>query len=164
MGLLYIYDSSSWLFRQTAKRRVAEKKMPIADKSDLRYELDQLKNAGKYFDRILFDTHGSPGEISFDGKSIDRYYWDAMPPGRYNSLTAPSTKIYFNGCNVAEGRAGVEFLKAVVRVFMTTGDGEVSGQTSIGLLNLDKGQMVHYWGDTITIYVKDGKIAPTSEK
>ena len=164
MGLLHIYDSSSWFITQTAKRRNAEKKLGISDMSDLRYELDQLKKAGKFFDRILFETHGEPGKIFFNHMAIDRYYWEDIPRGRYNSLTATSARIYFNGCNVAEGTAGWKFLEAVVPVFMTTGDGEIFGQTSIGFANYDTGHTVHYWGNTRTLYVKDGNIVQKSEK
>lgn len=118
----------------TAKARKADRQLPISDMSDLRSFLNDLKKEGKVYDRILFETHGNPGKIFFNHFAVDRPYWLEMPM-RYNSLTAPFTRIYFNGCNVAEGEIGWRFLEAVVPVFMPTSNGEVFAHTSMGFGN-----------------------------
>jgi hypothetical protein len=163
MALLHIYDSSDSRIVQTANQRGALDQLPISNANDLYGALDRLLAAGRFFDRILFETHGSPGKISFGGVGIDAAYWISMP-GRYNQLAASSARIYFNGCNVAEGNEGWSFLEAVVGVFMTTGGGEVFGQTSVGFGNPFNGHVVHLWGTTKTLFVTDGRITERFEQ
>jgi hypothetical protein len=164
MALLHIYDSSDSGIVGTAKNRSAEKKLPISSKNDLMPYLDELNKEGKKYDRILFETHGKPGEISFNHQSISRAYWLKIP-GRYNSLTAPFTRIYFNGCNVAEDEIGWRFLEAVARAFMPTSNGEVFGHTSWGLDNpFPFGSHTwHFWGEVRTVYVKGGIIGRSKD-
>lgn len=157
MGLLHIYDSSDSGIVGTANNRSADKKLAISKIDELKDSLDQLIREGKVYDRILFETHGDPGMIKFKGKELTRSYW-LLIPGRYEKLTAPFARIYFNGCNVAEDEVGWRFLESAARVFMPTSNGEVFGHTSRGYANPSPwgSNTWHFWGDTRTVYVKGG--------
>jgi hypothetical protein len=164
MGLLHIYDSSQSDIVESANKRSAEHKLPVTNVDDLKGALDGVKNAGKIFDRILFETHGEPGKILFNHKPVNTQYWQLIP-GRYNTLTAPFTRIYFNGCNVAEDIMGWRFLEAVKDVFMNNSDGEVFAQTSWGFVPpfSSSGHTIHLWGSTKVLYVKGGRTVDRSE-
>lgn len=163
MALLHIYDSSDSQIVQTANQRGAANRLAISDGNNLCAELDRLLASGVIFDRILFETHGSPGKIYFGKNYIGAAYWRTIP-GRFNNLAAVSTRIYFNGCNVAEGADGWSFLESVVSVFMTSGGGEVFGQTSLGFGNPFNGHVVHLWGSTRRLIVVDGRILERFEQ
>jgi hypothetical protein len=163
MALLHIYDSSDSGIVKTANQRTADKKLPIPHMSDLRYFLDQLKKENVVYDRILFETHGNPGKILFKHMEVDEMYWQDMPR-RYDQLTAPFAKIYFNGCNVAEGEAGWRFLEAVARVFMSATNGEIFGHTTMGFGNPFGSHTFHLGGgDTKTVYVKGGIVGRSKD-
>jgi hypothetical protein len=164
MALLHIYDSSDSEIVETARQRVSDYRLPISNVNELKGALDGLINVGKVFDRILFETHGKPGKILFNHQPIDTQYWQLIP-GRYKPLVAPYTRIYFNGCNVAEYGTGWKFLEAVVGVFLTNGDGEVFGQTTVGYaLPFITSHVFHFFGSTKTLYVKGGKITERFEQ
>jgi hypothetical protein len=109
--------------------------LPIADGDDLAPAFDRLVSARSRFERILFETHGSPGRIYFGNKFISADWWRSVKDRNYTNLTTANARVYFNGCNVAESAAGWDFLEAVVAVLLTPGGGEVFGQTSIGFGN-----------------------------
>ena len=153
MSLLHIYDSSDWRIRQTASARGAVHKLPIADGDNLVTALDGELRAGRYYERILFETHGAPGQISFGGKAVTAAYWRAVTTRNWYRLVTNNARIYFNGCNVAEGATGWEFLETAVDVFMKPGGGEMFGQTSVGFGNPFNGHVVHLWGSTRTLFV-----------
>jgi hypothetical protein len=153
MALLHIYDASDSRIRQTADARGAVHRLPIIDAGDLVPALDAMKDSGEYFDRVLFETHGSPGRIYFGNAYIDATWVRGLIPRGYTSLTTANARVYFNGCNVAEGDDGWSFLEAAVGVFLTPGGGEVFGQTSVGFGNPFNGHVVHLWGATRRLYV-----------
>jgi hypothetical protein len=76
-----------------------------------------------------------------------------------------NARVYFNGCNVAEGHEGWKFLEAAAATFLTSVGGEVFGQTSLGESNPFSGHVVHFWGTTRTLYVdKSGRIVERFEQ
>lgn len=164
MALLHIYDSSDSGILQTANRTIAEKKLPVPSVEALMGELDKVVASGKVYDRILFETHGKPGKILFNKQPVEVAYWERIPT-RYNSITAQYTRIYFNGCNVADYGAGWKFLEAVAKVFMTTTDGEIFAQTGTGwTLPFITNHTFHILETTKTLYVKGGKIVERFEQ
>lgn len=164
MSLLHIYDANDSLVVQTALQRGAANQLPILDADNLATELDKLLAGGSLFKRILFETHGAPGRISFGGKIITSCYWQAIK-GRWNNLVTTNSRIYFNGCNVAETEAGWTFLESVAGVFMTSGGGKVFGQDSLGFGNPFNGHTVHLWGSTRTVFVdNNGNITERFEQ
>ena len=158
MSLLHIYNSSDSRIRQTVGARGTAHRLPIANGNALAGALDALLARHESYQRILFETHGSPGRIYFGGVYIDAAYWRRYR-GHYNLLTRTNCRIYFNGCNVAEGSSGWAFLEAAAGAFVATGGGEVFGQTSVGFGNPFNGHVVHLWGDTRTLYIdNNGRI------
>jgi hypothetical protein len=163
--LLHIYDSSDWTIRLTAGERDADRKLPIDDGNNFYSALDGLVREGKKYDRILFETHGSPGCIGFGKVGIDADYLGSLATRSYTIFVAQNARVYFNGCNVAEGKAGWEFLEAAAKVFLTPGGGQVFGQTAVGFGNPFNGHVVHLWGDTKTLYVDNtGRIVERFEQ
>ncbi len=67
MGLLHIYDASDPNIVQTVGARSGDRSTcPISGNSDSLWKaLDGLVATNQYFDRILFETHGSAGAIYF---------------------------------------------------------------------------------------------------
>jgi hypothetical protein len=83
----------------------------------------------------------------------------------YTYITTTNARVYFNGCNVAEGSAGWDFLEAAAAVFLNPGGGTVFGQTSAGFANPLNGHVVHLWGKTKTLFVDPkGKILERFEQ
>ena len=156
MALLHIYDSSDWTIRLTAGRRGAANSLGCPDLQTLMNGLDAFVQANTQFDRILFETHGGPGVIGFGNYTVDAQTLRAMIARRYTALAGPNARVYFNGCNVAEGTAGWPFLEAAAALFLTVGGGQVFGQTSLGFANPFNGHVVHLWGSTRTLFVDSG--------
>jgi hypothetical protein len=136
-----------------------------ADANALTTALDALVSARSKYDRILFETHGAPGLIGFGDDDIDTAWLRAAIPRQYTNITTANARVYFSGCNVAEGAVGWLFLEAASALFLTPGGGEVFGQTSVGFGNPFNGHVVHLWGDTRRLYVdRDGRIVERFEQ
>jgi hypothetical protein len=153
MPLLHIYDSSDPNIVETAEVRGVKDKISVVNASDLTKALDAAVAAGSRYDRILFETHGAPGVIAFGKDGIGADWLRGSISHNYTALTTANARVYFNGCNVAEGAAGWRFLEAAAALFLTPGGGEVFGQTSLGLPNPFNGHVVHLWGTTRRLYV-----------
>jgi hypothetical protein len=165
MPLLHIFDSSDSRIIQTAEKRGELWRVGLASGNDLVPALDDLLKGGARFDRVLFETHGSPGTIYFGNQYVGASWWTSVLNRGYTNLTTANSRIYFNGCNVAEGADGWAFLDAAARCFLTPGGGEVFGQTSLGFGNPFNGHVVHLWGTTRRIYVgQDGRIIERFEQ
>lgn len=152
MSLLHIYDASDGLIRQTALARGEINQLPVSDAGDLISALMGLRSGPPAFDRILFETHGTPGRIYFGGEGISAQTWRQVKNYGFTEIVKPNAKIYFNGCNVAEGAEGWKFLTAVAEAFLKRG-GQVIGQTSKGFGNPFNGHVVHFWGNVRVLYV-----------
>lgn len=162
--LLHIYDAEDWRIRQTAGARDEGQELPIRN-SDPMTALDALVRANGRFNRILFETHGSPGRIVFGNYGFGANWLRSVRGRGYSTLTTKNARIYFNGCNVAAGAAGWDFLQAAAEVFLTPGGGEVFGHTSVGFGNPLSGHVVHLWGDTRRLYVDSkGKVIERTEQ
>jgi len=152
MSLLHIYDSSDENIRETAAQRTSTKRLGIATGDDLAPALDKLVTDGEFFSRVLFETHGGPGRIRFGDQRIWASYWRGTTDRSWYRVVTNNARVYFNGCNVAEGNDGWAFLEAASQVFLKPGGGEVFGQTSLGFANPFNGHVIHLWGDTRRIY------------
>ncbi len=165
MALLHIYDDDDARIRGTARSRTASGlRYTVAVKNDgsnLLSSLDDLVSLGMKFDRILFETHGSPGRLYFGGAYIDSgWVISAMSARGYERICPTYSRVYFNGCNVAQGPGGWAFLAAIGRIFLLTAGGAVFGHTSLGLeipvYSFLTGHVVHFTGDTRTVYMDRG--------
>jgi hypothetical protein len=95
--------------------------------------LDGLVRRRATFDRLLVQTHGSPGTIYFGNESILPYEWNNRFAGRgYHLLFPTYTRIYFDGCNVGAADIGTRFLTAAGQVFTRIAGGEVFAFTNPG--------------------------------
>ena len=152
-GKLYIFDGSSEEDRDQAELRFGEDEVTAigaTSKTHLLAELRGLVAAKAYFSRVLVQTHGSPGCIKFDGKSIyDTTLRDDFAGRGLHRLFPLYTRFYFDGCNVAEGSLGDGFLDMVGRVFLRNVGGEVSGWTSPGYGMTSVLAPVFLWGHTV---------------
>ena len=129
--LLHIYDATdrsirltSWLRRNSWGANVYP--VPIEGGLEgLRVALRDLVSAGKTFDRCLFETHGSEGQISFGHEALAMSNIDSWLANQgYDRLFPHRSRIYFNGCNIADNDKGWDFLDAAGRIFLRIGGGE----------------------------------------
>jgi hypothetical protein len=163
LPLLHIYDASDFSIAATASVRrnfMAENIYPIAINAkhggmiELMGELDKLRDDGKKFQRGLFETHGGPGLITFGGaritaKTLTNYF---SRRGYERIFPYYGSKIYFNGCNVADSsqkdpQKGWEFLDAAGSVFLKLGGGFTMAQTGAGYPIIFTGHVIRFPGD-----------------
>jgi hypothetical protein len=163
MALLLIYDAGDPHIAAGAARRTDSE--PIVrlgvDSKNLISSLDALVKSNQTFHRILFDTHGVPGEVYFHPpKTAIRANWVRanMVKRGYEAICPSDTRIYFNGCNVAEGEVGLDFLRAIASVFLLRGGGSVFGHTSKGFSSRWGlyPNTIHFWGEVKTVRVAPG--------
>ncbi len=105
----------------------------VSTMKNLLAALDRLVRHRATFDRVLVQTHGHPGHVDFGNDHI----WDItlereFAARNYHTLFPQYTRFYFDGCNVAEGSLGTEFLEAVGPIFLRMGGGVAQGWTSAG--------------------------------
>lgn len=162
VALLHIFDTTDPHIAATAAARGGDRtQLPVTSGTDLISGLDGLVNGSSAYDRILFETHGSPGRIYINGSYIDSAWVSAnLATRNYRLLCPGSTRIYFNGCNVAESSSGWDFMRSIARTFLLTAGGSVFGHTSLGLelpiWSSVTGHVVHLGGETRTLYVAPG--------
>ena len=171
---LYIYDDSSFYDRWQADGRFSSDDadictLPASSMSDVIQGLDRFLSKGMVFHRMLFQTHGDSGVIWFDNDYIEPDNWrKSFARGGYDKLFPTYARIYFDGCDVADGDKGVEFLRAAGRVFLKGMGGEVTGWTSFGLglpgwIPFIGGHTVHPSGHIVTIRFAPGDTEGTLE-
>lgn len=133
---LYIYDKSSDIDRSQAAGRFSGDDDVLTlgiDKGiqQLQDALKELVKSKATFNRVLFQTHGSPGTIWFGNEAFDKKVLRTQFTG-FGSLFPHPTRIYFDGCNVASAGPGTDFLLSAGYVFLTSRGGDTFGWTTIG--------------------------------
>jgi hypothetical protein len=132
-------------------------------KGELLKKLDGLVRKRLTFDKVLVQTHGHPGYLTFGsdniwGGTLDRDF----AARNYHTLFPSNTKIYFDGCNVASGADGDEFLTAVGRHFLKLAGGTAMAWTSPGYyywwLPFSGSKTYHWGGDFKTFLFWPGGI------
>ena len=163
MAKLYIYDSSSSIDRKQAAGRFSGQTgvhtLAASSVADLTSKLDALLVAKGRFNRVLFQTHGNSGMIFFNHEGIGPTKMATF--AKYNPLFPTRTKVYFDGCNVAEGKQGWDFLAAAGRALLASAGGVSMGYTSMGAglpgwVPFIGGHTEHLWGDLRLIDFKAG--------
>ena len=131
--LLEIYDDDSLLMSHNAWARTGLDLYQLGiknGKDGLIKSLDKLLLEHKTFKRVLFNTHGNEGMILFKNQPIDAAWLKGLRGRRYERLFLfPKTRMYFAGCNVAEGTRGWNFLEAAGQTFLRIGGGVVFAST-----------------------------------
>jgi hypothetical protein len=136
---LFIYDETGFEDRWQAHGRFRSDDddvvtLPVGSRQDAVDGLDKLLSKGMVFDRMLIQSHGDHGLIWFGKNQIISSDWkSSFGDGNYDESFPTYSRIYFDGCDVAAGGMGVEFLRAAGRVFLKGMGGEVIGWTSFGL-------------------------------
>lgn len=163
---LYIYDSTSTLDRAQAICRFGKSSdivtLPVASSNQLEAELTKLKRAGLTFDRMLIQTHGNSGMIFFNHQALTATGLRAQFAGKgYDVLFPTYTRIYFDGCNVAEGDSGKNFLATSGSIFLRSGGGEVFAYESLGTampswVPFIAGHTVHFNAGFVSIQFSPG--------
>jgi hypothetical protein len=128
--------------------------------------LDDLVRRRATFDRLLVQTHGGPGVIKFGTRRVFDTTWrdkERFSGRGYEKLFPTYTRVYFDGCNVAEGDSGTQFLIAAGQVFTRLGGGEVfafpdAGYGFPGTLPFIGGHTIHLTGRLKTAYFLAGGI------
>ena len=156
--LLHIYDASDLVIALTASARrntlwSRPNIYPIPINHgipDLLLELDKLVNTRQEFSRALFETHGSSGSISFGKDRIDGRVWRIVFKNKGYESIFPyyHSRIYFNGCNVADNPHGWDFLDSAGSVFLKRTGGVAFAQTGVGRPIMFTGHVVHFGGST----------------
>jgi len=167
---LWIYDETESILRYmvAANDRPDTYLMPITKKHKtalitLREWLDILVKDGVTFGAAVFNSHGRPGTIGLDGSKITAFEWKTFFAGRGYETLFPSanSKVYFVGCDVADGNDGWEFLEQAGRVFLGGAGGECYGWTSLGFAMPSYlwgvgGHAVHLWGNIRYVEIARG--------
>jgi hypothetical protein len=153
---LYIYDRSSEIDRDQASGRFSDDGDVFTIGIDhgilnLKKVFEGLVGSGYKFNHLLFQTHGSPGRIWFGNESVTANVLKSDFVG-FTSLFPHPTRIYFDGCNVAEGGDGTNFLLAAGNVFLVAGGGETLGWTTLGhgvwgRIPIIGGHTLHFGGE-----------------
>ena len=161
--LLAINDSSSRQMDLLRRRKSDDSYVIDIDWGGHAYLRGQLKgliSSGYQFHNCVFTTHGSPGAIWLGDQYINREVWyTEFYNGPYGKLFPfPNTKLYFAGCNVADGDKGWRFLTAAARSLLGVAGGTAMGWTSLGfgLGPIHSGHVAHLWGDTREVSVLAG--------
>lgn len=171
-GKLYIFDMTTSEDRDQAGARLRQEPnmtvLGVTSKENWIMQMDVLVSKRLFFNRVLVQTHGAPGKIDIDGKSIYDTTLKSDFVGRnYHALFPTYTLIYFDGCNVAAGSLGDGFLDAVAKIFLKTSGGEVFGWTNYGyampsFLPFIGGHTIHFTsGHVKKFYYRAGAIKYT---
>jgi hypothetical protein len=158
---LYVYDATSMIDRIQAGGRFEgdDDVLTFGIESGVKELLEVFKRLvsdGRRFNRVVFQTHGSPGTIYFGDDPIDSNVWKGTFYGfNFENLFPKFTRMYFDGCNVADAEAGTNFLLAVGYVFLSKGGGDAFGWKNLGfgmpgLLPGIGGHTIHFGGSKNT--------------
>lgn len=130
---LSIYDSADKVMRGIGTGRDAAAKIAADSVASVRAGLDGLVAGKQRFNRVVFDTHGSEGQIVFGEDGFGAITWRTMFAGRgYEDLFPFFSKMYFSGCNVSDTGEGWDFLEAASDVFFKAHGGVTMAYTSLG--------------------------------
>jgi hypothetical protein len=158
--LLHIYDADDFSIDLTASVRRNSPFTSMLDRvhavpvhggfEGLFRALDDLVKDGRRFSRALFETHGSTGKIYFGGDEISGRTFKLSFAGRSYHTIFPfmNTRIYFNGCNVADEPEGWDFLDSAGGLFLRTGGGVTFAQTGLGRPIIVTGHVHHFGSST----------------
>ncbi len=148
--LLHIYDAEDMMIRAGALVRwgwnMDIHRVPIyGGQEALKVALDELVADGKEYTHALFETHGNSGVIFFNGQALNAEKLRTTYTGMGYEKIFPfwNTRIYFNGCNVADDPNGWEFLDAAGRIFLQKGGGVTFAATELGRMILLTGHIYH---------------------
>jgi hypothetical protein len=163
--LLHIYDADSLFIDLTASIRRNKLwgrpnvyNVPIHDgELGLRTALDKLVKTSQQFGLALFETHASSGAISFGKDSITGHVLRTYAGRGYERIFPYYfSRIYFNGCNVADSPDVWDFLDAAGGLFLRLGGGVAFAQTGAGHPILLTGHVYHFGSTAYSTWAPGG--------
>jgi hypothetical protein len=169
--LLYIFDASDTLSTIQAGQHDGDPDVfsaGVIDPEDMFNTLKRMVEGGITFGNIVIETHGRPGAISFEKQDvIGGQFTDKSAGVGCEHLIPMYGKLYFSGCDCADGVAGWDFLERVGRVFLKTGGGEAIGWTSAGFAQISRtlpffGHTIHFTGVVRTVTFAPGGFVTSS--
>jgi hypothetical protein len=157
--LLHIYDPTDLLISLTASVRRFNTpwltgnltQLPIRNGLvGLLNALDDLVSKRREFARCIFETHGESGTIYFGRERItgDTFRTFYNKRGYEKLFPYLWSRIYFNGCNIADIPNGWDFLDGAGSVFLKLGGGSTFAQTEVGRPVIFTGHVVHFGAST----------------
>ena len=134
---LYIYDTNDDINREQAAGRFGDDPdvttLPVGSIDQLHDFLANLVSNRATFDRMLVQTHGDPGTIYFGDEAMGSLVLDSdFAIKDYYKLFPGYTSIYFDGCRVAMGESGSDFLRSAGAAFLRGLGGRTFGYTNFG--------------------------------
>lgn len=127
--------------------------------------LQTLKAASTKIDRMVIETHGSPGALYFGTESVNWAKIHSLDGVGFESMFESNARIFLNGCNIAETECttgtcgpagnGRKFLVEMARVFLRMNGGRVGASTSKGLPFVND-KVYHLWGQTVYVLTARG--------
>lgn len=137
--LLHIWDAADGAFENGGVPE-AGYKLPVTSIKELSDGLDNLVARGHTFRAILISAHGAPGMIKIPRGATAMEAWSyAIYPlnvaVNYSNLFDGFGTIVFDGCNVAEGEEGKQFLVNIGGRLLQKFGGTVTGCTKRMIVN-----------------------------
>jgi hypothetical protein len=116
--------------------------------------LTTFRDTGRRIGRFEVWSHGCPGTAWLANDPLDTARVRALRGKGFHTVFASGARVFFSGCNIAEGVPGVTFLKEFGTTFLFNGGGSVGASTSPGYIHkyLRLGKMYHYTGETVRLY------------
>jgi hypothetical protein len=116
--------------------------------------LTAFRDTGRRIGRLEVFSQGAPGCIGLAQDVLDTAGVRALRGRGFNTVFAPGARIFFGGCNLADGVKGVTFLKEFGTTFLLHAGGSVAATTSLGLAlgrYPGNGKTHLLWGDTVRL-------------
>jgi len=118
-------------------------------------------------DRMVIETHGSPGALYFGSDMLDEARLASFRGRGFEDLFVENTRIFLNGCNIAAtGKDcsgtrctivnGKAFLEAFARTFLSRAGGRVGASTSLGHVVPPVSAKVYHLNTTYYVYISRG--------
>lgn len=128
-------------------------------------KLQTLKSQSTKIDRMVIETHGSPGALYFGTDCVNWARISSLDGNGFEDMFESNARIFLNGCNIAETECttgtcgpagnGRKFLMEMARVFLRTNGGRVGASTSKGIPFFND-KVYHLWGETVYAVIARG--------
>ena len=154
----------------TAPKRAAQVGATAYEANDVTELLglfEKFKARNAVIDRMVIETHGSPGALYFGESRWDANALASFAAKGFEELFAENARMFLNGCNIAAiGRDcngkqcttvdGKAFLQDVERTFLFKGGGRVGASSSLGHVFPGFSSKVYHLPNTYYAYINKG--------
>jgi len=166
MGMVHISADLSGDWRPSQEHdghehaKSGEQHINVGSLSTLKRAFESLKNAKEPLSKLDFHTHGRKGALGIGKDHLDVSSLKQFEGHEFDTIFSKDAKIFFHGCNVAEGATGERFLAEFGVVFLKKGGGRVGASSTAGLRDpLFSGKSFHAPNSTVYANVlADGSV------